>query len=111
MKRAVVSSRRSQADAPGRIQRSSHLMAIWNTEHVSGVPRIAIDHLGSGPLVLFMHGIGGNRTNWHDQLPEFGRHFHAVAWDGRGYGASDDYEGPLDFNDFGRDLARLLAHS
>jgi 3-oxoadipate enol-lactonase len=57
-----------------------------------------------------MHGIGGNRTNWHDQLPEFAEHFHAVSWDARGYGASDDYEGPLDFGDFARDLARVLDH-
>ena len=85
-------------------------MAEWKTDYIPGPPRIAVDHCGAGPLVIFMHGIGGNRSNWHDQLPEFGRHFHAAAWDGRGYGASDDYEGPLDFNDFGRDLARVIAH-
>ena len=83
---------------------------MWKTEHVPGVPSIAIDRLGSGPLVLFMHGIGGNRTNWQEQLPVFGEKFHAVAWDARGYGASDDYEGPLDFGDFGRDLIRVLDH-
>jgi 3-oxoadipate enol-lactonase len=60
--------------------------------------------------MILMHGIGGNRTNWHDQLPEFGRQFHAVAWDARGYGASDDCEGPLDFGDFARDLARVVEH-
>ena len=85
-------------------------MAMWKTEHVAGAPRIAIDHLGSGPLVLFMHGIGGNRTNWHDQLPVFGEKFHAASWDARGYGASDDYEGPLDFADFSRDVIRVLNH-
>ena len=85
-------------------------MAMWKTEHVPGAPRIAIDHVGSGPLVLFMHGIGGNRTNWHDQLPVFAEKFHAAAWDARGYGASDDYEGPLDFGDFSRDLIRVLDH-
>jgi 3-oxoadipate enol-lactonase len=85
-------------------------MNEWKTEHVAGAPRIAIDHLGSGPLVLFMHGIGGNRTNWHDQLPIFGEKFHAASWDARGYGASDDYDGPLDFADFSRDLIRVLDH-
>jgi 3-oxoadipate enol-lactonase len=74
------------------------------------VPRIAVDHVGSGPLVVLMHGIGGNRSNWHDQLPEFGRYFHAVAWDARGYGDSDDYDGELNFDDFAGDLARLLDH-
>jgi len=41
-------------------------MAAWTTDYVPGTPRIAVDHLGAGPLVVFMHGIGGNRTNWHD---------------------------------------------
>jgi 3-oxoadipate enol-lactonase len=85
-------------------------MARWKTEIVPGAPRIAIDHVGSGPLVLLMHGIGGNRTNWHDQLPVFGENFHAASWDARGYGASDDYDGPLDFADFSRDVIRVLDH-
>lgn len=85
-------------------------MPPWTTELIAGPPRIAVDHLGTGPLVIFLHGIGGNRTNWHDQLPDFGRHFHAVAWDARGYGDSDDYEGPLDFGDFAVDLVRVVDH-
>ncbi len=83
---------------------------LWKAELVPGPVRIAIDHAGSGPLVLFMHGIGGNRTNWHDQLPVFAERFHAASWDARGYGASDDYAGPLDFSDFSRDLLRVLDY-
>ncbi len=85
-------------------------MPTWKTDTVEGPPRIAIDHVGSGPLVIMMHGIGGNRTNWHDQLPEVGRMFHAVAWDARGYGDSDDYVGKLNFGDFADDLERVIAH-
>ena len=85
-------------------------MKAWITEYVAGTPRIAIDHAGSGQLVVLMHGIGGNRTNWHDQVPEFSQYFHAVAWDARGYGDSDDYDGNLDFGDFARDLERLCDH-
>ena len=85
-------------------------MNRWQTGFIPGAPKIAIDHMGSGPLVLFMHGIGGNRTNWHDQLPVFAGKFHAASWDARGYGASDDYSGPLDFGDFSRDLVRVLDH-
>jgi 3-oxoadipate enol-lactonase len=83
---------------------------MWTTDLIPGPLRIAVDHLGVGPLVILMHGIGGNRTNWHDQLPVLERDFHAVAWDARGYGASDDYEGPLDFGDFAADLARVIDH-
>ncbi len=85
-------------------------MGVWTTAFVPGAPRIAYDHCGSGELVVFLHGIGGNRTNWHDQLPSFGEHFHAVSWDGRGYGDSDDYEGPLNFAHFADDLIRLIDH-
>jgi len=84
--------------------------APWKTDLVPPAPRIAVDHIGEGKLVICLHGIGGNRTNWHDQLPDLGRHFHAASWDARGYGLSDDYEGPLEFHDFARDLARVLDH-
>ncbi len=85
-------------------------MSGWTTEYIAGRPRIAVDRMGAGPLALFMHGIGGNRTNWHDQLPVFAPDFNAVAWDARGYGLSDDYEGALDFADFSIDVARVLDH-
>ena len=86
-------------------------MTMFTTERVPGAPGIAFDTAGEGPAVVFLHGIGGHRTNWRDQLPAFAAHgFRAVAWDARGYGLSDDYEGPLDFADFSHDLARLLDH-
>ena len=85
-------------------------MARTDTAFVPGEPCIAYDQAGEGDIVLFLHGIGGNRTNWRDQLPAFAQNYHAVAWDARGYGASDDYAGPLDFGDFARDIVRLLDH-
>ena len=76
-----------------------------------GQPAIAYDQMGEGPPVVFLHGIGGNRSNWHDQLPALAAAgFRAIAWDARGYGGSDDYDGPLEFPDFSADLARLLDH-
>ena len=77
---------------------------------VGRAPRIAVAHAGAGPLVVLMHGIGGNRGNWRDQFEALADRFHVVAWDARGYGDSDDYEGPLDFADFSADLARVLDH-
>lgn len=82
----------------------------WRSEFVAGTPRISVDVMGEGPLLVFLHGIGSNKLNWHLQLPAFAPHFKAVAWDARGYGASDDYDGDLDFSDFARDLARVLDH-
>lgn len=80
------------------------------TVRLDGSPRIALAHAGQGELVLFMHGIGGNKSNWYAQLPVFARHFTAVAWDARGYGNSDDYEGPFDFADVSDDILRVLDH-
>ena len=80
----------------------------WKTSFVEGTPRIAMNVMGEGPLLVFLHGIGGNRLNWQFQLPAFADDFTVVAWDARGYGLSEDYEGDLDFSDFSHDLARLL---
>jgi len=77
---------------------------------IGPAPRLAVERVGDGPLVVFLHGIGGNRTNWRDQLDAFAAHFTAAAWDARGYGASEDYAGPLAFDDFAGDLRRVLDH-
>ena len=80
------------------------------TSWVPGAPRLAYSEAGRGAVVVFMHGIGGNRRNWAEQVPYFARRFHAIAWDARGYGDSDDYPDALHFPDFAADLHRLLDH-
>jgi 3-oxoadipate enol-lactonase len=80
------------------------------TIHVGTAPRIALTVHGDGPLVMFLHGIGGHRHHWREQVPIFATRFKAVAWDARGYGDSDDYQGPLDFASFTQDLLRVLDH-
>jgi 3-oxoadipate enol-lactonase len=79
------------------------------TVFVPGTPRIAVAVSGSGPLVLFLHGIGGNRSHWLHQLGFFSQQgFRAAAWDARGYGGSDDYADPLRFDDFTSDVLRVV---
>jgi 3-oxoadipate enol-lactonase len=78
------------------------------TVFVGPAPRIALSVHGNGPLVVFLHGIGGNRHHWREQLPIFATRYKAAAWDARGYGDSDDYAGPLDFGSFTQDLLRVL---
>jgi|SRR5579872_503558 len=82
----------------------------WTTSQIAGEPMLVVDHAGSGELLLMLHGTGGCRSNWHDQLPVFGRHFHAVAWDCRGYGDSGDYEGPWLYTDLCADVLRVLRY-
>lgn len=77
---------------------------------VPGQPRIAYEAIGAGDTVVFLHGIGGNRTNWWEQQAALAGEYRAVAWDARGYGDSDDYDGELAFPMFADDLLRLLDH-
>ena len=80
------------------------------TRRTIGPVAIAYDIAGSGPLVVFLHGIGGNHSNWQGQVAYFAVRFCAVAWDARGYGASDDPPQTLKFSDYADDLMRLLDH-
>jgi 3-oxoadipate enol-lactonase len=98
------------APCRGKLNRGKWKMSQWVTEFIAPAPRIAVDHAGIGPLVVFLHGVGGNRTLWHDQLIAFAPYFHAVAWDARGYGLSDDCDGPLKFGDFADDVLRVVDH-
>jgi len=75
---------------------------------VPGRPAIALDVAGQGEAVVFLHGIGGNRGNWRDQLAAVGQARRVAAWDARGYGGSGDYEGPFTFADACADLLRVL---
>ena len=63
-------------------------MTLENTKHkfVEGNPRISFKELGNGPPVIFLHGIGGNHSNWYDQQSYISNRFTAIAWDARGYG-------------------------
>lgn len=84
--------------------------AITNT-FVGANPRIAIDVAGaSGHLIVFVHGIGGNRGNWTAQLRALGAQYRAVAFDIRGYGDSDDFDGPMLLDDICADIARVIEH-
>jgi len=81
------------------------------TVFVGPAPRLAVSYTGSGPLLLFLHGIRGNRENWHGQIEAFADRFTAAAWDARGYGDSEDYDGPLNFRDhFVGDVLRVAEH-
>lgn len=58
---------------------------------IDDLPRLGLSvtpDLGDGRLCLFLHGIGGNRRNWHSQLAAIGPHIRAAAMDLRGYGDS-----------------------
>ena len=43
-------------------------------------------------------------------FPILSKHFLCVAWDTRGYGESEDYDGELSFNDIINDLLKIYNY-
>ena len=77
---------------------------------IVGPPDISVKFDGNGDLVLFLHGIGGNKNNWDKNLSYISKSFLCVACDIRGYGESDDYIGPLNFLDVVEDLKKIIFY-
>ncbi len=64
---------------------------------------------GSGPLLLFLHGLGGNRHSFDHQLAVLSPRYRCVAWDVPGYGGSPPVE-QMDFTVLARCVDNLLSH-
>lgn len=69
---------------------------------------VAWREAGEGPVVLFLHGLGGSRLAWEPQLMSLSDRWRCVAWDMPGYGASLVSEGPLTFPSLAEAAVRLL---
>jgi 3-oxoadipate enol-lactonase len=76
-------------------------------EELRRIGEIAVSVRGSGPTVLFLHGVGGNRGNWEVQQQALSPKWTAAAWDARGYG---DSGGAVSrFEDFADDAAAVIG--
>ncbi len=51
--------------------------------------RVAYREAGSGPIMMFLHGLGGNSMSWEPQFEAFAKDYRVVAWDMPGFGGSD----------------------
>ena len=72
------------------------------------VPTPAYAAAGSGArTVLFLHGIGGNRDSFAEELPRLGKTWRALAWDMPGYGASPAIA-PLTFEALAQAVVAVL---
>lgn len=65
---------------------------------------------GSGPPVVFAHGLGGNHLSWWQQIPEFAQRYTCVAFAHRGFSPSTAPADGVDPNQYADDLAALLDH-
>ena len=62
---------------------------------------------GSGPPVIFLHGLGGSRLSWAPQLSELSTSFRCIAWDMPGYGHAAPLS-PLTYVGIAQRLVDLL---
>jgi pimeloyl-ACP methyl ester carboxylesterase len=65
---------------------------------------------GSGPALLFAHGLGGNHLSWWQQVAHFAPHYTCVSFAHRGFAPSDPVPGGPDPADYAGDLAALVDH-
>lgn len=63
---------------------------------------------GSGPLMLFFHGITANSAVFQPLMARFSDRFTTIAVDQRGHGLSDKPESGYEANDYADDIASLI---
>jgi 3-oxoadipate enol-lactonase len=73
--------------------------------------RLAYREAGSGPPIVFLHGLGGNSASWQPQFDAFADSHRVVAWDMPGFGNSDLIPLPTtrDFSALARRLMDALG--
>jgi 4,5:9,10-diseco-3-hydroxy-5,9,17-trioxoandrosta-1(10),2-diene-4-oate hydrolase len=102
-------------DAPGDYGpsgRSPWLDVDWRTHQrwVSiGGRRANVIDLGSGPPIVFIHGLSGSWQNWLEQLPVFAREHRVITFDLPGFGSSEMPAEQISISGFGRWVDALLG--
>src|SRR5207249_8687696 len=48
---------------------------------------------GNAPVIMFLHGAGGNHLSWWQQVPVFADEYRCVTVDQRGFGQSPGVSG------------------
>jgi 3-oxoadipate enol-lactonase len=71
--------------------------------------RIYYEVTGSGPPVIFAHGIGSNHLTWWQQVAHFCDRFTCVTFSHRGYPPSSEIGLP-DPREFAGDIAAIIDH-
>jgi pimeloyl-ACP methyl ester carboxylesterase len=70
--------------------------------------RVNVVELGSGPPIVFIHGLSGSWQNWLEQLPVFAREHRVIALDLPGFGASEMPAEKITMSGYGRFVNTLL---
>jgi 3-oxoadipate enol-lactonase len=64
---------------------------------------------GSGPAIIFAHGLGSNHITWWQQIPHFADRYTCVTFSHRGFPPSSEIGIP-DPKEFAADLGALIEH-
>ena len=99
-------------EAYGPIGRSPWMDIDWR-EHlrwvqVDGRPVNVVD-IGSGPVVVFLHGLAGCWQNWLETIPDLARDHRVVALDLPGFGASPMPAEPITMPGYAAALDELFV--
>jgi pimeloyl-ACP methyl ester carboxylesterase len=72
--------------------------------------RIHYEVTGSGPAIVFAHGLGGNQMSWFQQVAYFAPRYTCVTFAHRGFAPSQVFGGNPDPAHYAGDLAALIDH-
>ena len=72
--------------------------------------RIYYEVTGSGPALIFAHGLGGNYMSWWQQVAHFAATHSCVTFSHRGFAPSETPPGGPQPADYARDLEALITH-
>ena len=69
-----------------------------------------LDTGGSGPAVVFSHGLLMDNAMFAPQIKALRERYRVIAWDERGHGQTNDAAAPFSYYDSADDLVGLLDH-
>lgn len=82
---------------------------LRDTLHLPG-SEIYYEVTGTGPAIVFAHGLGGNHLSWWQQVAHFCDRYTCVTFSHRGFPPSVNLAGSAGPEEFAADLAALVEH-
>lgn len=81
---------------------------LATTIETHGGHELRVARLGSGPVVILLHGYPDNLQVWSELAPRLAAHYEVIAFDWPGMGYSESWNGGATPFDFARRLCTLM---